>query len=83
VVEMLRALLDEVAPRGDGPDVTLDTDLGYGGYGMTAPEYLTLLHRVEHLWGVQFGDTVWPHTLRDIVECRVRDMAGTDRRVSR
>lgn len=65
MLDELRALVGEVAPREDGVLPQPDEDLGYGGYGLTLLEYLAVRDAVERRWEVRLDDRTWPHRLRD------------------
>ena len=43
-----------------------DTELGFGGYGMTAIEFVALLERLHARFGVKI-EGAWPHTIRALV----------------
>lgn len=66
--DKLRVLVQLVAPRRAQTELEAETDLGFGGYGLTIVEYLTLLDRVEADYGVRLADGIWPHSLAEIAD---------------
>ena len=73
--EALRALVRLVAPRRAHIDLEDQTDLGFGGYGLTIVEYLRLLDRIEGDYGVRLPEGIWPHSVAEIAEI-VADLGG-------
>jgi hypothetical protein len=68
VHETLRELVHLVAPRRGSIDLEPDTDLGFGGYGVTIVEYLRLLDRVGGCYGARLPQGGWPHSVEEIAD---------------
>lgn len=66
-------LIKEVAPRRPKIEIDSHSALGYGGYGLDLLEYLTVLSRVNAVFGSFVGKgSTWPHCVQELVKC-IRD----------
>ncbi|MFB6719669.1 hypothetical protein ACFCV3_05880 [Kribbella sp. NPDC056345] len=61
-------LVSRLAPRFGRPAPGPDEDLGFGGYGLTLPEYLQVLDAVLAGSGADpgSGPEAWPDTIRTL-----------------